>query len=156
MDLIKVPIFAALLCAASSLAWAQAPRTGPSSGKPHPNLNGIWQAVNEANWDLEGHGARPSPVVAMGALGAAPGGLGVVDGGAIPYLPAALAQRKENFAKRMELDPEVKCYLPGVPRATAGRSACRQVGRTDGVEHARHVPAERDRQRDRKPDDQDR
>jgi hypothetical protein len=54
----------------------------------------------------------------MGALGAAPGGLGVVDGGEIPYLPAALAQRKQNFAKRMELDPEVKCYLPGVPRAT--------------------------------------
>src|SRR5436305_6025606 len=107
MVLIKVPILAALACAASSLAWAES----------HPNLNGIWQAMNEANWDLEGHNARPSPVVAMGALGAAPGGLGVVEGDEIPYLPAALAQRKENFAKRMELDPEVKCYLPGVPRA---------------------------------------
>jgi hypothetical protein len=74
--------------------------------------------LNEANWDLEGHGARPSPVVAMGALGAAAGGLGVVEGGEIPYLPPALAQRKKNFAQRMELDPEVKCYLPGVPRAT--------------------------------------
>ena len=110
----KTPILAALACAASSLAWAQATHTGAA----HPNLNGIWQALNEANWDLEGHGARPSPVVAMGALGAAPGGLGVVEGGAIPYLPAALAQRKQNFAQRMELDPEVKCYLPGVPRAT--------------------------------------
>ena len=118
MVLTKAPILAVLAFAAAPLAWAQAPRAGPGSGKAHPNLNGIWQAVNEANWDLEGHGARPSPVVAMGALGAAPGGLGVVDAGAIPYLPAALAQRKENFTKRMELDPEVKCYLPGVPRAT--------------------------------------
>jgi hypothetical protein len=110
MVLTKAPILAALAFAASSPAWAQV--------RAHPNLNGIWQALNEANWDLEGHVARPSPVVAMGALGAAPGGLGVVEGGEIPYLPAALARRKENFAKRMELDPEVKCYLPGVPRAT--------------------------------------
>jgi hypothetical protein len=107
-------LLAALLCAAWPMASAQAPR----SAAGHPNLSGIWQAINEANWDLEGHNARPSPVVAMGAWGAAPGGLGVVEGAEIPYLPAALAQRKENFAKRMELDPEVKCYLPGVPRAT--------------------------------------
>ncbi len=107
----KGVILAALACAASSLVWAR-------NGGAHPNLSGIWQALNEANWDLEGHDARPSPVVAMGTLGAAPGGLGVVEGGEIPYLPAALAQRKQNFAKRMELDPEVKCYLPGVPRAT--------------------------------------
>lgn len=112
--MIRKPLLAALLCAACGAAWAQAPH----SAAAHPNLNGIWQALNEANWDLEGHGARPSPVVAMGALGATPGGLGVVEGGEIPYLPAVLAQRKENFAKRMELDPEVKCYLPGVPRAT--------------------------------------
>src|SRR4051812_32375159 len=61
--LIKASILVALACGASSLAWAQS----------HPNLNGIWQALNEANWDLEGHNARPSPVVAMGALAAAPG-----------------------------------------------------------------------------------
>ena len=109
----RKPLLVTLLCGACLAAWAE----GPSSAAHHPNLNGIWQALNEANWDLEGHNARPSPVVAMGALGAAPGGLGVVEGGEIPYLPAALAQRKENFAKRMELDPEVKCYLPGVPRA---------------------------------------
>jgi len=112
--LTKGPILAVLVCTAATLTCGQTPHTGAA----HPNLNGIWQALNEANWDIEGHGARPSPVVAMGALGAAPGGLGVVEGGEIPYLPAALAQRKENFARRMELDPEVKCYLPGVPRAT--------------------------------------
>jgi len=42
----------------------------------------------------------------------------VVEGGEIPYLPAAAAKQKENYKNRMKLDPEVKCYLPGVPRAT--------------------------------------
>ena len=82
-----------------------------------PNLNGLWQAINTANWDLEEHGARPG-LVAMGAAGAAPGGPSVVEGGSIPYLPAALAKKKENFDNRLTADPEIKCYMPGVPRAT--------------------------------------
>src|SRR5262249_35245204 len=45
-------------------------------------------------------------------------GLSVVEGDTIPYLPAALNKKKENFANRVKLDPEVKCYMPGVPRAT--------------------------------------
>jgi len=57
-------------------------------------------------------------VVDLGAEAAEPGGLSFVEGGEIPYLPAALAKKKENFANRLNLDPEVKCYLPGVPRAT--------------------------------------
>src|ERR1700704_5073820 len=92
----------------------KAPRT--PDGKP--NLNGIWQANNTANWDLQGHAAHAGPITALGAIGAEPGGLGVVDGGAIPYLPAAAAKKKENFANRLALDPEVKCFMPGVPRAT--------------------------------------
>jgi hypothetical protein len=44
--------------------------------------------------------------------------LGVVEGGEIPYLPAAAAKKKENFENRLTADPEIKCYLPGVPRAT--------------------------------------
>jgi hypothetical protein len=88
-----------------------------------PDLNGIWQAMNTANWDLEEHSAAPGPLSALGAAGAVPPGLSVVDigvtrGGEIPYLPAALAKRKENFASRLTSDPEAKCYLPGVPRAT--------------------------------------
>jgi len=83
-----------------------------------PNLNGIWQAVNTANWDLVDHASQAGLVVAMGAIGAEPGGPGVVEGGTIPYLPAALAQKKKNYDNRLTLDPEVKCYLPGVPRAT--------------------------------------
>jgi len=84
----------------------------------HPNLSGIWQAMNTANWDLEEHPSRPGPVLALGAAGAEPGGLGVVEDGAIPYLPAALEKKKSNFEHRLSQDPEIKCYLPGVPRAT--------------------------------------
>ena len=92
----------------------QAPRT--ADGKP--NLNGIWQALNTANWDIQEHAARPGQVVALGAAGAVPAGLGVVEGGEVPYLPAAAATKKENFENRLTADPEIKCYLPGVPRAT--------------------------------------
>jgi|RhiMethySRZTD1v2_1073278.scaffolds.fasta_scaffold106248_2 hypothetical protein len=91
----------------------KAPRT--ADGKP--NLNGIWQALSTANWDLQTHAARPGPV-ALGAVGAAPAGIGVVEGEEIPYLPQAAAKKKENFANRLTADPEIKCYLPGVPRAT--------------------------------------
>src|ERR1700693_244761 len=92
----------------------KAPRT--ADGKP--NLNGIWQVLNTANWDLQGHAAPAGLVAEMGAGGAEPGGLGVVEGGEIPYLPQAAAKKKENFANRLTLDPEIKCYMPGVPRAT--------------------------------------
>src|SRR3977135_1588368 len=83
-----------------------------------PDLNGIWQALNTANWDIQEHAARPGQVVVLGAVGAVPAGLGVVVGGEIPYLPAAAAQKKENFENRLTADPEIKCYLPGIPRAT--------------------------------------
>ena len=82
-----------------------------------PNLSGIWQAMNSANFDIEAHSAGPSPVREMGAAGLVAPGLGVVQGGPLPYKPEALEKKKQNYAKRMELDPEVKCYLPGVPRA---------------------------------------
>lgn len=98
----------------------------------HPDLNGVWQVMNTANWDIEPHAARaalalragpfgPVPakeVVALGAVGSVPAGLGVVEGGTIPYTPAALAAKKDNQAHWLERDPEIKCYLPGVPRAT--------------------------------------
>jgi hypothetical protein len=92
----------------------RAPRT--PDGKP--NLNGIWQALNEANWDLEPHAAAQGTVLALGAQFSIPPGIGVVDGGSIPYKPEALAKKKENFANRLKLDPEVKCYMGGVPRST--------------------------------------
>jgi hypothetical protein len=83
-----------------------------------PDLNGIWQAINTANWNIEPHSASPGLATELGATAAVPAGLGIVDGGTIPYLPEALIERDANFANRLELDPEVRCYLPGVPRAT--------------------------------------
>ena len=83
-----------------------------------PDLNGIWQALNTANWDIQAHAARPGLIVTLGAVGAVPGGLGVVEGDDIPYLPEAAKKKQENFENRLTADPETKCYLPGVPRAT--------------------------------------
>ena len=84
----------------------------------NPDLNGIWQAMGSAHWDLEDHAARPGPFEELGALGAIPAGLGVVDGGEIPYQPWAAEKRAENRANWVKLDPAVKCFMPGIPRAT--------------------------------------
>src|SRR5437899_12919867 len=81
-----------------------------------PNFNGIWQALNEAYWDIEAHAAAPSPVIELGAAHAVAGGLSIIEGGTLPYKPEALAKEQRNYANRLELDPEVKCFLPGVPR----------------------------------------
>lgn len=107
------------LLAVASTGWSQQQGgyKAPKGPDGHPNLNGIWQALNTANWDLTEHAARPGLVLAAGTLTADPGGMGVVVGGEIPYLPDALAKKKANFEKRLELDPEVRCYLPGIPRA---------------------------------------
>jgi hypothetical protein len=83
-----------------------------------PDLNGIWQAVNTAHWDLQDHAARPGPVVALGAAFSVPGGLGVVEGNEIPYQEWAAARKKANGEHWLTDDPEIKCYMPGVPRAT--------------------------------------
>ena len=98
-------------------ATAQAPSALSRTADGKPNLNGIWQAMNEANWDIQAHTAAAGPVSALGGAYAVPPGLGVVEGDEIPYQPAAAAKKKENFAKRLTMDPEIKCYLPGVPRA---------------------------------------
>jgi hypothetical protein len=112
-------LIAAALAFGATLATAQAPGyKAPRAPDGRPNLNGIWQAMNTAHWDIEAHSAAPSPVLELGASGAIPAGLGVVEGGVLPYRPEALAKRNENRANRLKLDPEVKCYLPGVPRAT--------------------------------------
>jgi hypothetical protein len=105
----------------------QAPYRAPRTEDGRPNLNGIWQAMNTANWDIEAHGAQMAPYPELvGTYLAQPGGLSVVEGGTIPYKPEALARRKENFQKRLTIDPynrdqgdpEAKCFLPGVPRVT--------------------------------------
>jgi len=126
---------AILAVAAAFLAFAvpaagQAPgyRAPRLKGTEQPDLNGLWQALNEANWDIQAHAAQPGPPQ-FGALFAEPAGPGIVEGNEIPYQPWALAKKKENLEKRLTRvnadgvrmeppDPESKCYLPGVPRAT--------------------------------------
>ena len=113
----------------------QAPRpVRTADGKP--NFSGIWQALNEAHWDLQAHEARAgavtqqgvfpydyaqvpaAPVLALGSAGGVPASLGVVEGdGEIPYKPEAAAIKKENGEHWIDRDPELKCYLPGIPRA---------------------------------------
>ncbi|MEQ1885108.1 MAG: hypothetical protein ABL967_08605 [Bryobacteraceae bacterium] len=104
-----------LASASASLAQTSTGLPRIASGKP--NLNGIWQVANAANWDLQTHGPSQGPA-AFGALLSVPPGIGVVEGGEIPYLPKALEQRNKNRAARWTDDPEIKCYMPGVPRAT--------------------------------------
>ena len=120
----------ALASLAPITGQTRAPNIPRLGGKP--DMNGIWQALNTANWDIQAHNAkpalamRPGPVVpvpakeviAFGAVGSVPAGLGIVEGDEIPYRPEALAKKKENEANWLQRDPEIKCYLPGVPRAT--------------------------------------
>ena len=83
----------------------------------HPDLNGVWQAIGTAHWDIQDHPASAGPPD-LGALGAIPPGQGVVVGNEIPYQPGALEQKQKNFDNRLTDDPELKCFMPGVPRAT--------------------------------------
>jgi hypothetical protein len=101
-----------------------APRSKNGDGKP--DLNGMWQVLNTANWDLLSRGQQPGPMYQLGAMFFVPPGRGVVDGDEIPYQPAAAAKKKQRFDNRLNAealdsdlgDPELKCYMPGVPRAT--------------------------------------
>ncbi len=109
-------VFAALCLAQATLAQplAEFPRTPDG----HPDFSGTWQTLNTAHWNLEPHVSDYPVVAELGAQFAVPPGLGVVEGGKIPYLPEAIAQRDANFANRLTEDPEGKCYLGGVPRST--------------------------------------
>jgi hypothetical protein len=125
--------------AAMSMSHAQpaaAPHKASAAGAldrvgGHPNFSGVWSVMNTANWNIEPHLAsaalelRPGPVVpvpakaivALGAVGSVPAGMGVVEGGKIPYKPEALAKKQDNQKHYLERDPEVKCDLAGLPRA---------------------------------------
>jgi len=111
-----------------TLVHAQPYRAPRLTGTPNPNISGLWQSLNEGNWDIQAHAAKPGPPE-FGALYAQQAGPGIVEGNEIPYQPLAAAKKKENFENRFvrvntdgvrlePLDPEAKCYMPGVPRAT--------------------------------------
>ncbi len=80
--------------------------TIPRTADGRPNLSGVWQVLNTAAWDLQGHHAQKG----------VPGGIGVVEGDEIPYQPWAAEKKRQNYESRVTADPEGKCYLPGVPR----------------------------------------
>jgi hypothetical protein len=104
---VGIGVIAVAIASLSGAAVAAAPGADvPRTSDGHPDFSGIWQALSEADYDLEPHGTRRD----------APPGLGVVQGGAIPYLPAALEQRRRNFAARASADPRTKCFTLGTPR----------------------------------------
>jgi hypothetical protein len=124
----------AVIAVSGARVTSQGTRAARIDGRP--NLGGIWQTNNEAHWDLQAHEARAgavmqpgaypyefvqvpaAPSLPFGAAGGVPGSLGVVEGdGQIPYKPEALARKKDNAAHWLDRDPELKCQLPGVPRA---------------------------------------
>ncbi|MGH1471705.1 MAG: hypothetical protein ACRBCS_10960 [Cellvibrionaceae bacterium] len=127
--LIAGVITASLVAATSTFADNHKP-TRTADG--NPDFNGVWQTTGRANYNIEPHSASaamamregpfvPVPakaVVALGAVGSVPASLGIVEGDKIPYKPEALKQRDANKANWLKADPEVKCYLPGIPRAT--------------------------------------
>lgn len=132
-------------CAPEPPVSAQAPRDEfPRTIDGRPDLNGVWQALNTAHYDLEAHAARPALATlpapprneppglgrattvelpapelrVLGAVGGVPAGESVVVGGAIPYQAWAAAKKRENASQWLERDPEITCFMPGVPRAT--------------------------------------
>jgi len=132
----------AAVAVAAIVVWESVPGTAGQTAGPartvdgKPDFSGIWQANNEAHWDLQAHSARAgmvtqpgpypydyarvpaAPVLALGAAAGVPASLGVVAGdGQIPYTPEALGVRRENGDHWIDRDPELKCYLPGIPRA---------------------------------------
>src|SRR5216683_4985553 len=133
--LIAVAAAGAIVLVSGTRTAGQTPRPARTAdGKP--DFSGIWQANNEAYWDLQAHDARAgmvtqpgvypyeyarvaaAPVVALGAAAGVPGSLGVVQGdGQIPYKPEAAAIKQQNSENWIDRDPELKCYLPGIPRA---------------------------------------
>ena len=90
----------------SASGSAQTEYDGPRTPEGQPDLNGIWQVLNSAAWDIRAHNAQDG----------VPAGLGVIEDNVIPYQAWASAQQQENYANRFTADPVRQCFLPGVPR----------------------------------------
>jgi len=137
VSVMQVSVVAAVAAAAFALVSSpevegQARTAGVPRLNGKPDLNGLWQAINSANYDIQAHSAkaalamRPGPIVpvpakevlALGAVGSIPSGAGVVEGDELPYTAEGLKKKQENQQNWLTRDPEIKCYLPGVPRAT--------------------------------------
>ena len=111
-----------LAALASTLTAGQVPESAPPTYTPRetelgqPDLQGVWQVLNTAAWDVEDHAAQLFP--GLPARFGVPAGQGVVEDGDIPYQPWARVRKNQNYETRATADPEVHCYLPGVPRIT--------------------------------------
>jgi hypothetical protein len=98
---LKVSLFAsAILTVAIAAIVIQAQNTAkPAANIPRmaggrPNLTGLWQAMGTAYWDIRDHSAQAGPFYQLGAIGAMPAGVGIVEGGDIPYRPEAAAKQR--------------------------------------------------------------
>jgi hypothetical protein len=112
-------VFGAVAIFAAGAAMADGIETEqPRMPDGRPDLSGVWQTLNTAHWNLEPHVSDYPVLLELGAQFAVPPGQGVVDGGSIPYLREALAERDRRFANRLTEDPEGKCFLGGIPRST--------------------------------------
>jgi len=121
MGMRVVPVAAGLVVVlgAGLLVWTANGRSGdtpPRTAAGQPDLQGVWQVLNTAAWNIQDHSEERYP--GLPARFSMPAGQGVVEGNEIPYQEWAAAQRNENYKNRQTADPEEKCYLPGVPRIT--------------------------------------
>ena len=107
--------FAVVLLSVTAMP-AAGQASGPRTRDGKPDLSGVWQVVNSAHWDIQGHNAQLFP--GLSARFGMPAGQSVVEGNEIPYQPWAFKKKQENYANRETADPEAKCFLPGVPRIT--------------------------------------
>ena len=80
----------------------------PRTPDGNPDLQGVWQAINTAVWDIQDHSSQWGM----------PAGQGVVVGNDLPYQASALEKRQINYENRLTDDPEANCTMVGVPRIT--------------------------------------
>ncbi|MBD07543.1 MAG: hypothetical protein CMD70_02340 [Gammaproteobacteria bacterium] len=80
----------------------------PRTPDGNPDLQGVWQAINTAVWDIQDHSSQWGM----------PAGQGVVVGNDLPYQASALEKRQTNYENRLTDDPEANCKMVGVPRIT--------------------------------------
>jgi len=113
IELVVLAAGAAVLASGLALG-AAGQQAGTATARPaiprtpdgKPDLSGIWAVMNTANTNILAHAASAD----------GPGGLGVVVGNELPYLPSALAKKQENYRTRVTADTDMRCLLPGVPR----------------------------------------